>query len=235
MNQGKKRTVLPFEKYNRMVKYYEKCLSNYEKLKSHLEKMLVDFDSLTELDLEEMDDADKYQYLKMKIELDELEGKIDVQRYQLELYQDHIEDYRPKFEMMSAEANKHWDNMIDKAYAYKGENPLSIITVILSGLENLQEEMIQEYKNNVYFSLKEAFTNIEFSKEVNANWFETIVKAREFAKDNPESGIAHILKSIADNGDAELVPNPLDQQEKNRIYQNITDGLKYHEQSEAIS
>lgn len=156
------RSTMPLSTNKRLLKQYTNAVESMTALRDHIKKIITGAE--TDGSLETDDDEAMYQYLKMKVELQELEAKISVQQYHKELYEARVEEYLPFFERDSAETNSNFDEVWEKAIEVATKYPKNkyaiVVGMIVNGYKTVLDDKSidvmtkQELKNDTYKSLK---------------------------------------------------------------------------------
>lgn len=154
------RSTLPMAKNRELHKYYTEAIEHMTNLKNSITEFLS---SYLDEDVESLNEHDKIEYYKLKLELHELQGRINTQENHKQIYQDRIDLMMPEFEKLSAEANAEFDNIFEQAIDIGTKYPTNrysnTIGMILSGWNSTKNETMdslvaQELKNETYKSLK---------------------------------------------------------------------------------
>lgn len=150
------KTTLPMANMKEMNLRYKKTLESMEKLMKHISVLLSEKeDSDYEEPSGEWDYMEeKYQYLKLKVELNELEAKVAIQEYQMKLYQDRLDEYLPIFEEESQKVNMNWERVWESAKREAEKNPVGVFAMIVNGYP---EDASQELKNETFKALTKQF------------------------------------------------------------------------------
>lgn len=161
------RSTLPMAKNRELLKYYTEAIEHMNNYKSAIVEFIGDGQ---EEDVDNLTGYDKMMYFKAKLDLHELEGRINTQEHHRQVYQDRIELMMPDFEKLSAEANVEFEAVYVEATEVIKSNPNNrysqTLGMILQGWnETIKQKMdsttMQELKNETYKSLK---TQIEAVK-----------------------------------------------------------------------
>ncbi len=114
-------------------------------------------------ELEEVFGEDIIDLQRLFCERDLLEGKLEMQKVNIDVWQGRIDLYAPKFEKDSAEANEYFDEIWEKATKIASRNPIvaAALNSYPHALQNDPKTYDQDLKNELYKSLK---SQIEFDK-----------------------------------------------------------------------
>ena len=137
-------------KNKEMHDYYQKCVDDAKKLKESMEELIAKY-----IDINMLEDEDKYNYYKMVNEINAIEAKIKVQEYMMSIYNDRIAEYMPIYERESQETNANWLSVWSKACELAEQEPFSGYAMIVKGFP---ENASQELKNEVYKALNNQLT-----------------------------------------------------------------------------
>lgn len=126
--------------------------ANFEHFTKHLEALknlkqrtdeMIDSGNESIMDL-----AEKLLQANLKVESLELEARIKVLTYHVELYRERIEMHEPVFEKDSAEANANWDKIYSEAEAINKKYPVTALALVLANYP--KDNVDQELKNEAY-------------------------------------------------------------------------------------